>query len=306
MDGYSRDLIRLLMRLSIGIAALMSPIHAWTQADYAREQRWADEIVPAIVVGDALRLELKSGRKVLAIYTPAPKAAAGVVVVHGLGVQSGLGLDWHAAQPAAGLRLRHAVGADARARGGRARRRLSGALPGSGRAAGRRRGAISTARDSRRWRSCRHSMGARMSNYFLTHVPGARVAAWVAIGLPTFVMEPASVRIPVLDLHGEKDSAAVLGNAAARAAVLRTIRGSAQVAGRRSRPLLRRPRGRAHAAGEALPRQAAALRAAERRRRGVNRLQCSRSVLPLAPAPAARAAATGAPGPAPCARLGGR
>ncbi len=52
----------------------------------------------------------------------------------------------------------------------------------------------------------------------------------MAIGLPTFVMEPASVRIPVLDLHGEKDNAAVLGNAAARAAVLRSIRGSAQVA----------------------------------------------------------------------------
>ena len=86
MGGQSKLLIRPLLQLWIGIALLLPPVHAWPQADYAREQRWADEIVPAIVVGDAVRLELKSGRKVLAIYTPAPKASAGVVVVHGLGV----------------------------------------------------------------------------------------------------------------------------------------------------------------------------------------------------------------------------
>jgi dienelactone hydrolase len=73
-----------------------------------------------------------------------------------------------------------------------------------------------------------HSMGARMSNYFLTHAPDARVTAWVAAGLPALA-EPASLKIPVLDLYGEKDSAAVLGNAEKRAAALRTIRGSAQV-----------------------------------------------------------------------------
>jgi alpha/beta superfamily hydrolase len=76
-----------------------------------------------------------------------------------------------------------------------------------------------------------HSMGARMSNYFLTHAPdaGAGVAAWVAIGLPVIVMQPAPVKIPMLDLRGENDDPAVRGNAAARAATLGSIRGSAQV-----------------------------------------------------------------------------
>jgi pimeloyl-ACP methyl ester carboxylesterase len=74
-----------------------------------------------------------------------------------------------------------------------------------------------------------HSMGARMSNYFLAHAPDSRVTAWVAIGLPALVSEPAAVKIPVLDLYGEKDYAAVLGNAEKRAAALRTIRGSAQI-----------------------------------------------------------------------------
>ena len=228
MDGHSRALIRPLLRLSIGIALLVSPALARAHGDYAREQRWADEIVPAIVVGDAVRLELKSGRKVLAIYTPAQKAAAGVVVVHGLGVNpdwsligtlrsklpeygyatlsvqmpvlaaGALAEDYQAVFPEAAERLAAAV-ADLKARG-------------HGRVA-----------------IVSHSMGARMSNYFLTHAADARVAAWVSIGLPVFVMEPAPLKIPVLDLYGEKDYPAVLGNAPARAAVLRSIRGSAQV-----------------------------------------------------------------------------
>ena len=141
MDGRNRVLIRPLLRMWIALVLLHSPVHAWAQADYAREQRWADEIVPAIVVGDALRLELKSGRKVLAIYTPAPKAMAGVVVVHGLGVNPDWGLigtlrsrlpDYGYATLSVQMPVL-AAGALGEA--------LSGALPGSGRAAGRRRGA---------------------------------------------------------------------------------------------------------------------------------------------------------------------
>src|SRR5580765_2874984 len=39
------------------------------QPDYAREKRWADEITPGLVVGDAIYLQQKSGHKFLAIYT---------------------------------------------------------------------------------------------------------------------------------------------------------------------------------------------------------------------------------------------
>jgi pimeloyl-ACP methyl ester carboxylesterase len=207
---------------------LVVSVHALAQADYAREQRWADEIVPAIVVGDVLQLELKSGRRVLAIYTPAPKAAAGVVVVHGLGVNPDWGLigtlrsrlpDYGYATLSVQMPVlaAGALGEDYPALFPEAAERLAAAV------------AHLNGKGFEKVAIVSHSMGARMSNYFLTHVPGVRVAAWVAIGLPTFVMEPASVRIPVLDLHGEKDSAAVLGNAERRAAVLRIIRGSAQV-----------------------------------------------------------------------------
>src|SRR5450759_5775644 len=62
----------------------------FAQADYAREKRWAEEITPGLVVGDAIYLAQKSGRKFLAIYTEAAQPRAAVIVVHGLGVHP----DW--------------------------------------------------------------------------------------------------------------------------------------------------------------------------------------------------------------------
>jgi len=212
----------------LAVQLLLAPAPAFAQADYAREARWADEIAPAIVVGDPVRLESKSGRKFLAIYTAAPKAAGGAVVVHGLGVHPDWGLigTLRSRLPEHGyatLSVQMPVLA-AGVEGERypplfpeAAERLA-----AGVAHLRGRGFEKVAIVS-------HSMGALMSNYFLTHAADARVTAWVAIGVPTLVTEPASVKIPVLDLYGEKDYAAVLGNAEKRAAVLRTIRGSAQV-----------------------------------------------------------------------------
>ena len=207
---------------------LLAPALALAQADYAREQRWADEVTPAIVVGDPVRLELKSGRKFLAIYAPNPKAGAGVIVVHGLGVHPDWGLigtlrSKLAEQGYTTLSVQMPVlGADALAEHypplfPEAAERLAAAA-GFLRAKGMKKVAIVS-----------HSMGARMSNYFLNHAVETRVDAWVAIGLPVVVTEPSPLKIPVLDLYGEKDTAAVLGNAGKRAAVLRTIRGSGQV-----------------------------------------------------------------------------
>jgi len=41
--------------------------------DYDREQRWADQILPALMVGDAVWLQQKEGHKFLALYTEAKK-----------------------------------------------------------------------------------------------------------------------------------------------------------------------------------------------------------------------------------------
>jgi pimeloyl-ACP methyl ester carboxylesterase len=214
--------------LTLGVAVLLGPVQARGQADYAREQRWADEIAPAIVVGDPVQLELRSGRKFLAIYAPNPQAAAGVIVVHGLGVHP----DWSLIGT---LRSRLSdagyntlsvqmpvLAADA----------LAEHYPSLFPEAAERLAAAVTflrGKGSKKVAIVSHSMGSRMTNYFLNHAENARVDAWVAIGLSTLESGPAALKIPVLDLSGEKDSAAVLGNAPKRAAVLRTIRGSGQV-----------------------------------------------------------------------------
>lgn len=59
--------------------ALFVPALALAQADYAREKRWADEITPAILVGDPLYLALPSGHKFLAIHAPHAPARAEMI-----------------------------------------------------------------------------------------------------------------------------------------------------------------------------------------------------------------------------------
>jgi hypothetical protein len=47
---------------------------------------------PGIVVGDPVYLEGRAGHKFLTIYTEAPNAQAGLVIVHGIGVHPDHGL----------------------------------------------------------------------------------------------------------------------------------------------------------------------------------------------------------------------
>ena len=209
-------------------ALLLVPAMALAQADYAREQRWADEITPAILVGDPVHLTLKSGRKFLAIYASNAKAAAGIIVVHGLGVHP----DWElinalrsrlSEQGYATLSVQMPV-LDAEARGDQypplfpeAGERLAAAV------------AFLRGKGLEKVAIVSHSMGSRMTNYFLNHAGDARIDAWVAIGLSGEFAEPATFKAPVLDLYGERDLPGVLDHATKRAAAIRTIRGSAQV-----------------------------------------------------------------------------
>ena len=60
--------------------------------DMAREERWAEQVAPEVVVGDVVWLSTKLRPKVLAIYTrPSGAAKGAVIVVHGLGVNP----DWN-------------------------------------------------------------------------------------------------------------------------------------------------------------------------------------------------------------------
>ena len=205
----------------------LAPTQAHAQADYAREKRWADEITPAILVGDAFYLAQKNGHKFLAIWAPNPKAVSGVIVVHGLGLHPDWGLinplrSQLSEQGYATLSVQMPVLA-AEIRGEQypplfpeAAERLAAAV------------AFLRGKGLKKVAIVSHSMGSRMTNYFLNRAGDARIDAWVAIGILGEFTEPATFRAPVLDLYGEKDQPAVLGNAEKRAAAIRGIRGSGQ------------------------------------------------------------------------------
>ena len=220
--------IRALFRNGIVLCTLLTPLPALAQADYAREQRWADEIAPAILVGDPVFLEIPSGRKFLGIYAPSPASATGVIVVHGVGVHP----DWGLINPLRSqlseqgyttLSVQMPVRA-ADAKAGQypslfpeAAERLAAAV------------AFLRAKGMKKIAVVSHSMGSRMTNYFLNHAGDARIDAWVAIGLSGEFTEPATLKAPVLDLYGERDLPAVLDHATKRADAIRRIRGSGQV-----------------------------------------------------------------------------
>lgn len=200
------------------------------QADYARERRWADEITPGLVVGDAVYLAQKSGHKFLAIYTAAaqqPRAA--VITVHGSGVHPdwtliGLLRSQLADQGYTTLSVQMPVlAADAR---------HDAYPPLFPDAADRLQAAVAFLKTKGYGKIAiaSHSLGARMSNFFLVSTPDHGVAAWISIGVSSGEFtDSGKLRLPVLDIYGELDFPEVLRQAEARANVLKTLRGSAQI-----------------------------------------------------------------------------
>ncbi len=199
------------------------------QPDYAREKRWADEITPAILVGDPLYLALKSGHKFLALHAPNPKARAGVIVVHGMGTHP----DWNlinvlrsqlAEQGYTTLSVQMPVlAADAKAA------LYPQLFPD---AAERLQAAVDFLRENgqRKIAIVAHSMGARMANHFLDGSGAAAIDAWVMVGISTGVyLHPELFKAPVLDIYGEKDFPLVLANAGKRVDAIKHVRGSGQI-----------------------------------------------------------------------------
>ncbi len=223
-----RAAARLAAALGLAFLWLAGASALAAEADYAREQRWAQEITPAILVGEPLYLELASGRKFLAIYAGVPKPRAAVIVVHGLGLHPDWGLvnALRSQLPDAGyatLSVQMPVlaadvpPADYAATFPEAAERLRAGV------------AFLQARGHDAIAIVAHSLGARMSNQFLTGTPRPKVLAWVSIGLSGEFSAPQQLGIPTLDLYGERDLPAVLAGAARRAKALSRLSGSAQV-----------------------------------------------------------------------------
>ena len=204
---------------SFGLLALAAAgMVAAQAADYAREERWAQEIVPSLVVGDAVYLATPARSRVLAILAePSGVPAGGIVIVHGLGVHPDWGLigglrsgladagfvtlsvqmpvlaagatreDYAPAYPEAGARLVAAV-------------------------------AYLRARGLAKIAIVSHSLGAAMVNAFLAGPGAPAIDAWVPVGLfGAFIVAPKE---PVLDVLAQTEIAPVAETAPARGLTL--------------------------------------------------------------------------------------
>ena len=200
--------------------------NAQANADYAREKKWADEIIPGIVVGDPVYLRLNNGRKFLSLLTEAKGAKKALILVHGTGVHP----DWsligslRAQLPDYGyttLSIQMPVLAiDARDSEYRstypeAIERIATAVQFLHAKGYNKIGIVS------------HSVGSDISALYLRQHPNS-LFAWAALGLSeddAFV----GVKIPVLDLYGENDLPDIVRSAAARAASLKGKPGVKQI-----------------------------------------------------------------------------
>jgi pimeloyl-ACP methyl ester carboxylesterase len=195
-------------------------------SDYAREKKWADEIVPGIVVGDPVYLETPRGHhKFLTLFTPAGPDQA-VIVVHGLGIHPDWGLIGNLRSELADrgyttLSIQMPVlAADAKSEDyaptfPEASERIAAAVD------------FLKARGYSRLAIVSHSLGSRMSLEYLQGTPDPAVLAWASLGIVASD-DFEKFKLPVLNLYGGNDSPHVLKGAATRSKGL-TAAGSKQV-----------------------------------------------------------------------------
>ena len=174
--------------------------------DYAREKRWADEVVPNLVVGDAVWLETSAGRKFLAIHAPAAKPKGAVVIVHGIGVHPDHGvigvlrakltdLGWTT------LSIQMPVqAADARSEA------YYPALFPEARDRIARAAAWLVAKEGPKVAIVSHSLGAWMTNAYFDETTTTPFKAWACLGLTGgYSLATWFSPRPILDVYGEND-----------------------------------------------------------------------------------------------------
>jgi pimeloyl-ACP methyl ester carboxylesterase len=196
--------------------------------DYAREKRWADDIQFSLMVGDAVWLEQKNGHRFLSLYVEKAKSKPALIIAHGRGWSpdyelygtlrtrlADLGYTTLAIQlpvlpSTALLGLYVPLYPDARERFQLAVDFLK--------AKGYRDIAIVS-----------HSLGATMANQYLIRTDETAVKAWVFVGILQGLEEMYRIRIPVLDVFGERDWDVIRWGAEERKAQIEKVPGSAQV-----------------------------------------------------------------------------
>ncbi len=215
------------MRPRFAFGALLASITMATSAqDFEREARWRAQVVPNLVVGDAVDLRGDDGRTFLGLYTAAAGARTALVIVHGIGVHPDHGVIGTlrmglADQGFSTLSIQMPV--------------LAAEAPPQAYAttfplAAARVAAAASWLSARGYRDLvlvSHSMGSRMANAYFDATESPAFRGWVALGLGNEFSRRFAERkpVPVLDVLGDADLPAVLKHAAARKAVAESVAG---------------------------------------------------------------------------------
>jgi len=212
----------------VALVYLLAPPLARAQ-DYAREKRWANEVVPNVAVGDAVWLKEPEGREFLGLYTPVEHARAAVLLVHGIGVHPNHGVigilrvalsDMGYATLSIQMPVERAEAKAADYYPALFPQAIERIAAGAAWLAGK--GYPHPVLLS-------HSLGSWMSESYFAATPEAPFAAWVCLGRGRPFGDLDNVRVPVLDVHGTRDLPLVLRWVIERGHVLRKHPGSRQI-----------------------------------------------------------------------------
>jgi alpha/beta superfamily hydrolase len=197
--------------------------------DYGREKRWAAEVVPNLVVGEAVQLKLPSGREFLGIHVENKTAKNAILLVHGLGVHPDHGVVGILRASLAELGYATlSIQMPVQKSDAATDEYFPGLFPEA--AARIQAGADWLAQKGYpRPVLLSHSMGSWMSNVYFERTSGAPFAAWVCMGRSGAFSRMGSAKMPVLDVYGEKDLPGVLRADWRRRLTLDGIPGSKQV-----------------------------------------------------------------------------
>jgi pimeloyl-ACP methyl ester carboxylesterase len=197
--------MKTLHRMLLIALTLSGPMpSAWGISDYDREKRWADQIVPSLMVGEAVWIQQAGGHKFLALYTEAEKPRGALIVAHGRG--------WSPDYELYGM-LRTKL-----AEQGYTTLAIQLPVLGGGAKIGDYLATYPDARErfdlAARYLLARgyknigivsHSLGAAMANQYLINVDQTPVKAWAFVGIINGLEEMFRIKIPVLDVFGSKD-----------------------------------------------------------------------------------------------------
>ena len=203
--------------------------HCALAQDYEREKRWADDILPTLMVGDAVWLEQKNGHKFLGLFIDRKAGSKGALIIaHGRG--------WSPDFELYGTLRRRLAEAGYSTLSIQLPVLPSTAIPGlyvplypDARERFQLALDFLRAKGYRKIAIVSHSLGATMANQYLIRTDDDGVRAWVFIGILQGLEEMYRIKIPTLDIYGGGDWTGVTAGAPERAKQLAQHPGSGQV-----------------------------------------------------------------------------